>query len=413
MLGKRIPPTLDRHDRIESRIPTVMPEACEPAAHDPIQHGSRGRSLLFGEIPAFHVVGLRGCIDRLPLSLLRLAREMTVRVLLVGAGSIGAFFGSRLATVPSVLVSALCRSNYKAVKTQGFRVKSPYYGDYTFTPEYTFQSPEEARQTKSAKGLKWDYLLVATKALPDVSDDSALLEGLVNEESSIVLVQNGIGIEEPYQRRFPRNSILSGVTIASCAQPEPGLIKHNRWTKIDIGPYLPGQAQSSHAVGRNEKLVELLGQTGIKDAKACSHDDLQFIRWHKIAINATMNPSAVLSGGAGNRELALDAELAEHAKGVMNEVLAVAPVILGKPLPEWLATPDEVLESVSKNTSGSRPSMWQDWEAGRRMELEVILGNPVRMARERGMEMPRVQSMYALLKKAQEKREGAKSESRL
>jgi ketopantoate reductase len=42
--------------------------------------------------------------------------------------------------------------------------------------------------------------------------------------------------------------------------------------------------------------------------------------------------------------------------------------------------------------------MLLDWEAGRPMELEVILGNPVKIARSRGYEMPRLQSMYALLK---------------
>lgn len=348
------------------------------------------------------------CDGQNAISLSRHLTIMPTRILLVGAGAIGAFFASRLASVPNVVVSALCRSNYKAVKSNGFRITSSYYGDYTFRPEFTFSSPDEARRVKREKGLTWDYLLVTTKALPDVSDDSALLEGLVDQKSSIVLVQNGIGIEEPYHRRFSGNTILSGVTIASCAQPEPGLIKHNRWTKTDVGPYVPDNTTSSPAIQASDKFVDLLGQSGIKDAKSCSHDDLQFIRWHKIAINATMNPSAVLSGGAGNRELALDPELAEHAKGVMNEVLAVAPVVLGKRLPDWLATPEQVLESVSKNMTGSRPSMWQDWEAGRRMELEVILGNPVRMARERRMEMPRVQSMYALLKKAQEKREGAK-----
>ena len=92
----------------------------------------------------------------------------------------------------------------------------------------------------------------------------------------------------------------------------------------------------------------------------------------------------------------------------MNEVLETAPKVLGKPLPVKrlkLATAEQVLASVRKNTSGSRPSMWQDWEKGRKMELEVILGNPIRIAREHELEMPRLQTMYALLKKAQKKRE--------
>lgn len=337
---------------------------------------------------------------------------MPIRILLVGAGSIGAFFGSRLATVSSVLVSALCRSNYNAVKTNGFRVTSPKYGDNTFKPEYTFSSPEEARKFR----LNWDFLLVATKALPDVSDDSTLLEGLVGEKTSIVLVQNGIGIEEPYWKRFPRTPVLSAVTMASAAQPSHGFVKHNRFTKISVGPYLPHLHSNSEghrdadrvATECTTTFVGLLKAGGIADADMYDHEGIQFVRWHKIAINSAMNPSSVLSGGCGEQELAVDAELAEHIKGVMNEVLETAPKVLGKPFPTKelrLATPEQVLTSVRKNNSGSRPSMWHDWEKGQKMELEVILGNPIRIAREKGLEMPRLQSMYALLKKAQERRE--------
>lgn len=342
---------------------------------------------------------------------------MPTRVLLVGAGAIGAFFGSRLATTSNVLVSALCRSNYKAVKANGFWVTSPKYGDYVFKPEHVFANPDEARKA----GLKWDYLLVATKALPDVGDDSGLLEGLVAEETSILLVQNGIGIEEPYRKRFPNTTVLSATTNASAVQPSNGVIKHNKWTKISVGPYLPHldsdppeTRESDEIANESSKtFVDLLKAGGIDDAESFSHPDMQFARWHKVAINASMNPSAVLSGGCGNAELALDDEGAIHLIGVMEEVLRTAPKVLNRPLPDWLPTPEQVRVSVSRNTSGSRPSMWQDWEKGQKMELEVILGNPIRIAREHGMEMPRVQTMYALLKKAQAKREAAASESKL
>lgn len=49
--------------------------------------------------------------------------------------------------------------------------------------------------------------------------------------------------------------------------------------------------------------------------------------------------------------------------------------------------------------------MLLDWEGGRPMELEVILGNPVRIARRHGVEMPRLQTLYALLKSAQGRRD--------
>ena len=96
-------------------------------------------------------------------------------------------------------------------------------------------------------------------------------------------------------------------------------------------------------------------------------------------------------------------------KGVMEEILATAPKILGQPMPKEFASPEQIIRSTQKNTSGSKPSMAVDWEQGKRMEMEVILGNPIRIARERGFEMPRLQTLYALVRMAQEVREKSRA----
>ncbi|KAJ9625881.1 hypothetical protein H2203_004647 [Taxawa tesnikishii (nom. ined.)] len=330
---------------------------------------------------------------------------MPTEILIFGAGAVGAFYGSRLAQVPNTSVSCVCRSNYSAVNANGFSVTSPQYG--------------EARNSK----VNWDYIVVSTKALPDVSDDSAQLEGLVGEGTSIVLIQNGLGVEEPYKKRFPQANVLSAVTIVSAVQDAPGQIKHNRWTRINVGPYLPEseenregvdykpleethqfntkpesnikpqgtlpaqeknrsdvveykpleetrqfntkpehnlkpQGSTNDATAANDDFVRLLVEGGIKDASAYSHAKLQLVRWHKIAINASMNPSSVLSNGATNSAMSHDPELHTHLKGVMDEVLTTAPKVLGVPFPAEFATADRILKSTQKNTSGSRPSMW-------------------------------------------------------
>ncbi|KAF2650603.1 2-dehydropantoate 2-reductase [Lophiostoma macrostomum CBS 122681] len=340
---------------------------------------------------------------------------MSSEILIVGAGAIGAFYASRLAQIASTRVSVICRSNYSAVKANGFKVSSPQYGDYTFTPSHTFANPAEARDSR----VQWDYIVVSTKALPDVSDDSEILDGLVNDSTAIVLIQNGLGVEAPYARRFPKASICSAVTIASCAQPSHGHITHNRWTRINSGPYLPhldtGNSQSTddRVTAQNNAFIRMLKEGGIKDAEAYDHAKLQLVRWHKIAINASMNPSSVLAGGVSNYEMSNDSELALHLKGVMEEVLDVAPKILGKPLPKEFASPEAILRSTQKNTSGSKPSMALDWEQGKTMELEVILGNPIRIARERGFDLPRLQALYALLRMAQQTRQKAQSKSKI
>jgi 2-dehydropantoate 2-reductase len=338
---------------------------------------------------------------------------MPTQILIVGAGAIGAFYASRLALVSDVAVSVICRSNYSAVKSHGFKITSPQYGDYTHTPAHTFANPDEARNSN----IQWDYIVVSTKALPDVSDDSAILEGLVGDQTAIVLIQNGLGVEEPYAKRFPKAAICSAVTVATCAQPEHGIIKHNRWTRINSGPWLPhldtsaAKPADAQIIEKNDAFIELLIRGGIKDAEAYTHAKLQLVRWHKIAINASMNPSSVLTLCPSNSTMAREPEMRIHLLGVMHEILATAPKILGQPMPESFATPEKIITSTLKNTSGSKPSMAVDWLAGKNMEIEVILGNPIRMARARGLEMPRLQSLYAMVKMAQGirdwKKEGA------
>jgi 2-dehydropantoate 2-reductase len=115
--------------------------------------------------------------------------------------------------------------------------------------------------------------------------------------------------------------------------------------------------------------------------------------------------------------MSLDPELRLHLAGCMREIFETAPKVLGRPWPAKLAAVDaeKILKSTERN-SGGKPSMLLDWEASRPMELEAILGNPVsesppsiqpslttshrqiRIARSKGIEMPRLQSLYALLR---------------
>ncbi|KAK3676232.1 hypothetical protein LTR78_003982 [Recurvomyces mirabilis] len=335
---------------------------------------------------------------------------MPTRILIVGAGAIGAFYGSRLATAPHTLVSALCRSNYKAVKDHGFQLTSPVYGQSGFRPEQVFRHIGEAKRATS----KFDYLLVATKAIPDVRDDSVILEGLVDPGTSIVLAQNGMGNEAPYRTRFPQARILTAAAYAHAVQESPGVIKHHAWTKMSVGPYLKSpDAQSLSATSEESVLqscshfVELLKAGGIEDAELHDATSIQQIRWSKVGINIAMNCTSVLCGGSDNRSMTLDENLADHLLAVMWELRRAAPTILESAVPPTLPTPEQFLRSIQRNTGyeGNRSSMLVDWDEGRPMELEVILGNPLRMAREKGVVMPRVESMYALLKVMQQNRD--------
>ncbi|ORY62613.1 2-dehydropantoate 2-reductase [Pseudomassariella vexata] len=348
-----------------------------------------------------------------------------VHVLFVGAGAVGCFYASRLHH-PShnIYTSLTARSNYSVIATSGVTLQTHTFGNYTFHPHAVFPSVSAATLSSAAGSSEtqapkdgWDYIVVTTKALPDRSDESSLIAPLVSPKTCIVLIQNGVGVEGPYRQRFPHHPIVSAVTIVSAEQTQPGTIRQNRWTRMSLGPYgtgLTGNGSNptkevEEVLRRGDECMKALTHWwtthgGIRDVEPHTEIELQTIRWHKLCINAAFNPSSVMSGGRGNADQLSDPELREHILGIMHEIWDAAPKVLGAPLPEGLATPEKIVKSTERNT-GAKPSMLLDWEAGRPMELEVILGNPVRIARRLGVEMPRLQSLYALLRSMQRVRE--------
>ena len=212
----------------------------------------------------------------------------------MGAGAVGLFYGSRLHQPKNnVLVSLVCRSNYEAIKKHGVKLQTHNFGDYTFHPENTFNSVQQASDVlQTARGRKeeiprWDYVVVTTKALPpsDASISEAnLINPVVSPGTTIVLIQNGIGIERPYAEAFPDNALLSAVTVVSAEQLDPGFVRQNRWTRISVGPW--NTAGSKEGDKRVEEFAEILRRGGVKDAEVYDEKGLQFVRWHKIAVFA-------------------------------------------------------------------------------------------------------------------------------
>ena len=231
-------------------------------------------------------------------------RSARSRCQIVGTGAVGAFYGSRLALAPHTLVSVTCRSNYAQVASSGLSLHTHSYGNYHFHPHAVYPSIAEAVRT--GKAPRWDYIVVATKALPDVASDAELIapllegQGGAGEEdqtetagTTIVLIQNGVGVERAHRERFPRNVVLSAVTVVSAEQTLPGVVRQNRWTRISVGPFVHGDGDAGEGDGElkersrrsNEKFVRLLREGGVDDAEEYDEVGLQLVRWHKLAVS--------------------------------------------------------------------------------------------------------------------------------
>ncbi|EFP76676.2 hypothetical protein PGT21_012261 [Puccinia graminis f. sp. tritici] len=348
-----------------------------------------------------------------------------IRILIVGAGAVGAFYGSRLhRPEQGVKVSFICRSNYEEVKANGMEIESRTFGRYRIRPEQVFKSIDEAAELGgSGTGRRWDYVILCTKVLPDRVDDSALLSPLLavadhddRPPPTLVLIQNGIGFEDNHRQRHPKVPILSAVTVVNAEQLKPSLVRHNRWTRISIGPYLnfssylehphpPIDPQlEAHSQSQLKLLVEFLRNGQINDAEIYGEKDLQILRWHKLAINASMNPTSILSGGLPSSEMVKSPQLRSHLEGCMEEIFEAAKkVFMIERFPAKFASIERILESTERagEQSTIKPSMLVDWELGRLLEIEAILGLPIRIAARAGVKLARIQSMYAFLTQLQ------------
>ena len=328
---------------------------------------------------------------------------MTDEILVIGAGAVGAFYASRI-PLNQASVSVVCRSNFETVKKQsGFLMETRSFGNYVFSPRI-FSSLDSAlkdlQKRHNCKEKNFDFVLIATKALPESLVD---LSPLYNSSKSptIVLIQNGIGIEEPYAVKYPSSPLLSCVTAISSAQTQPGKIVQYRWTRIHIGPFPTRGATEETGLEQAKRLADLFLYGGIKDAFFHNSEYLQMLRWHKLMINASFSPSAVLSGGFGTADLASNPIGRLHIKECMREIQDVAHFILRKPFPKELADVESILNSTERNV-GAKISMLLDWESQKPMEIETILGNPIRMAQDKGLKMPRLETMYHLLRLKQQ-----------
>jgi len=296
------------------------------------------------------------------------------KVLIVGTGAIGSFYGGKL-DQGGAQVSTLCRSDYNHIKNSGISIKS-VMGDFHFMPHEVINKIEDYSSTP-------DYILVTTKVLPGI-DIQKIIESKVGKNTAIVLIQNGIDIEKPVREAFPNNEIISGLAFICVSRTSAGEIYHQDYGRLIIGNYPNGLSPK----------VKHLQSLFIKSEIDCAVDEnIISSRWKKMIWNAPFNPISVIGGGVDTRTILENKESKKLVINVMKEVLEIANKS-GYNLSEQLIQKniDDTL-----NMKPYKTSMLLDYENNRPLEVEVILGNAVRKARDLDLSVPNLEALYSLL----------------
>lgn len=297
------------------------------------------------------------------------------QVLIVGGGAIGGFYGSILHR-GGAQVAVVSRSDYDQVRENGIQVSSRL-GGLSFRPAAVLRNVEECPEPP-------DYLVLCVKVLEGI-DRAALIRPAVGPATAIVLIENGIGIEDELTQAFPDNPLISALAFIGVSRIGPGRIEHKAFGHLVFGNYPSGAGEEAH------RFSEWLQAGGIRTTVT---ESVLTERWRKCIWNAAFNPVSVLAGGADTATI-LNAPGGEALMQALMEELCAIAAAAGHPM---LENRVEKILADTRQMPPYRTSMALDYLHGRPMEVEAILGNAVREGRRLDVPAPRLEAVYALMK---------------
>jgi 2-dehydropantoate 2-reductase len=210
-----------------------------------------------------------------------------------------------------------------------------------------------------------------------------LLEACCGPDTAILIMQNGLGIDEQVLTLDPRRAVI-GVSCFLCAHKAgPGHIVHEDYGRIELA------AANQAGAARLPDIIADFQQAGIQ---VDTVDDLGLLRWRKLVWNIPFNGLCALLDVSTTTLLA-DADMRAQARAIMAEVCAAAQAC-GVGI--QVDVIDRMLEATAAMTP-YRPSMHLDRLAGRAMEIDAMYRGPIRRARAVGCPMPRTELLTAQL----------------
>jgi 2-dehydropantoate 2-reductase len=304
-----------------------------------------------------------------------------MKILIVGAGSTGGYFGARLTQAGRDVTFLVRPARAAALREGGLQVLSPR-GNFSVEPRLVLAGEIDQ---------PFDIVLVTVKAfgLPAAIEDFA---PAVGPETMILPVLNGMKHIDDLQARFGPERVVGGVCRVSTMLDAQGRIVHLAPLHELVYGELDGQSTA-----RIEALHAFLSDAGF-DAQLSSHiaQDL----WNKWILLATLGGLCTLARGNIGEIVATDGGV-DLANAFLAEAAAVASAAGFPPSAASLAFIAGVLTAPG---SPMTSSMYRDLISGGRVEADQILGDLRARARQAGIATPLVSAAYIQLDVYQRRR---------
>ena len=291
----------------------------------------------------------------------------------IGTGAIGGYYGARLAQSGQEL-HFLLRSDYEYVRQHGLQIDS-CDGSFHLDAPHVYNVTADIPQC--------DVVLVCLKSINN-NKLRDLLPPLLGPQTLVVLIQNGIGVEQDVEQMFPGIQLAAGLAFICSAKTEPGRVNHQCYGQINLGNY------SCRDEALMQQVASDFNAAGVKAGLVEYHE----ARWKKAVWNMPFNGMTVALKTQTNLLLQHPATRQLIYEQMM-EVIGAAQHLGVKNIDESFA--QKMLEMTDAMTPYS-PSMRLDYDFHRRMEIHYLYTRPVEIAREAGYDMPKLAMLEAELK---------------
>jgi 2-dehydropantoate 2-reductase len=317
---------------------------------------------------------------------------MFQKICIVGAGAIGGWIGARLAAA-GVPVNMVARgAALQALRAQGLRLRQGADGrEQTLAVTATDQPADLGVQ---------NLVIIAVKA-PAMTGVAQAIGPLLGPRTVVLTAMNGVpwwflqGFGGAAKGRtlqsvdpggaiaqaIAASRVLGGVVHASCSVDAPGVIRHRMGNGLIVGE--PGGGASERA----QALAALLQRAGFEVTLSAQ---IQQDIWYKLWGNMTLNPVCAITGASADR--ALDDEL---VRGFISAVMLEAREI-GARIGIPIAQQPEDRHAVTRKLGAFKPSMLQDVEAGRAVEIDALVASVRELGQLTGVPTPCTDALLGL-----------------
>ena len=291
-----------------------------------------------------------------------------MRYAVIGTGAIGGYYGGQLMRAGNE-VNFLLHTDFEFVKENGLQIDS-CNGSFHLDNVNAYRSTADMPEV--------DVVLVCLKSTREHLLKE-MLPPLIKNNPLVVLIQNGIGLEDDLQAEFPELQIAAGLAFICSGKVGPGHIDHQCYGSINIGNF------SCHDESLMTHFVEELRVAGI-EANPVEYLEA---RWKKAVWNMPFNGMTVALNTTTDKLLE-NPSTQQLIRDQMMEVVGASKALGVKGIDETFV---EKMIQMTDEMTPYKPSMKLDYDFHRPMEIDYLYTKGIHQAKEAGYTMHKLEML--------------------